>query len=120
MSLNTETEEKCDVAAGWYAGDEYMSRIYLFPCRPRNESNGPWRWQIEVGGKGIDRQVFQSLIEFMDWYAGSYDRFSRDAKKGYFEEGLADCPEDKSEEELSGVEDWGCCAGYYTVSSQIN
>lgn len=81
MALYTSLPDDHDIAAGWCAGKDYFSRVYYLLCRPRGDQTHSWQWKIEVGGIEYEVPIFDSLSEFLDWYADCYDRSSRPALK---------------------------------------
>lgn len=67
-----------EVAAGWLAGDNGQnSWIYYLLCKDDEDSDEPWQWRIFYTDiDSADGRAFDSLHEFLDWYASGYNRVS--------------------------------------------
>jgi hypothetical protein len=64
-----------EVAAGWQAGSNDMnSWIHYLLCKDYDEPDEPWQWKIfTMNTSTADGDCFNSLGEFLTWYANAYD-----------------------------------------------
>lgn len=77
-----------EVAAGWKAGDNDQNCwVYYLLCKDKEESDEPWQWRVffaNINAQEFD--YFDSLNEFLGWYASGYDWVDWNAVKGSVEE----------------------------------
>lgn len=64
-----------EVAAGWQAGNNDTNCcIYYLLCKDDDELDEPWQWRIFImNSDTADGDCFDSLREFLTWYASAYD-----------------------------------------------